>query len=145
MATIPVMLRRRAPVACTVWLVAWSACGSSGSDGPAGPSDAAAAVVTYETVKPLFMKKCVPCHLPGGVGAVLHTLPDSYSTANKPSSSCPNKSVGECTIVLVKSGYMPYERNCTGDPAKDVANAACLTAAEQKLLEDWIAGGLKEK
>ena len=42
-------------------------------------------------------------------------------------------------------GYMPYDKKCTGDPAKDGSNSACLTAAEQKLLEDWIAAGLREK
>ena len=104
-------------------------------------------VVTYAEVKAaIFSKKCVPCHLPGGIGAGAHTLADSYASANQPSHTCiAGKKVGECTIELVKSGFMPFEKNCTGDPTKDAANAACLTAAEQKLLEDWIAGGLREK
>jgi hypothetical protein len=40
---------------------------------------------------------------------------------------------------------MPQGKGCTGDPTMDSAKPECLTAAEQKTLEDWIAGGLKEK
>jgi hypothetical protein len=141
--------------------VLFTACGGSGDGGgsPAadaaspgpdggsgGPDGGAPLVVTYQDVKPIFMQKCTPCHSAGGIGAALHTLADSYESANKPSSgSCPGKTVGQCTLVMVKMGFMPYERGCTGDPAKDSANAACLTAAEQQKLADWIAGGLKEK
>jgi hypothetical protein len=135
------MLSRGAPLLWTVLLLSLNACGSSGTDAP----DAAPVVVTYETVKPLFMKKCVPCHLRDGIGAGGHTLADSYASANEPSAMCDGKKKGECTIVLVKRGFMPFRKGCSGDPAKDVANDACLTVAEQKLLEDWIAGGLKEK
>lgn len=145
-----------------VWLVG---CGSSagtpvtggmggavgGSGGATGGADGASpdaggpAVVTYEQVKAaVFSKKCVPCHLPGGIGASSHTLADSYASANEPSGSCSGKKKGECTLVLVKSGFMPFGKNCTGDPGKDGGNPACLTAEEQKLLADWIAGGLKE-
>jgi hypothetical protein len=137
------------------WLVG---CGSSGggnatpgmdaAGGAAGSSPDAAGptVVTYEQVKAaVFSKKCVPCHLPGGIGAGSHTLADSYATANEPSASCSGKKKGECTLVLVKSGFMPFGKSCTGDPSKDGGNPACLTAEEQKLLADWIAGGLQEK
>jgi hypothetical protein len=121
--------------------------GSPGVDAAAGGSDGPTAV-TYQDVKPLFVKKCAPCHAPGGVGAPFHTLADSYSTANKPADSngaCPGKKIGECTLVMVQMGFMPFGKNCTGDPAKDSGNDACLTAAEQKQLQDWIAGGLLEK
>jgi hypothetical protein len=124
------------------------ACSSSKSSPPPrmdGGSPDVASVVTYQDVKPIFAAKCIPCHLPGGIGAPFHTLADSYATANDPSGSCPGKKMGECTLVLVKSGYMPFNKGCTGDPAKDAANAGCLTAAEQQLLQAWIAGGLKEK
>jgi hypothetical protein len=148
--------------AAALWVLAClAACGSSGTSepGPAdggpvatdGPADGGpvatdgAAAVSYQAVKPIFAKKCVPCHLPGGDGSPFHTLADSYATANDPSGACPGKKMGECTIVLVKRGFMPFERKCTGDPAQDTANSACLTAGEQKQLEDWIAGGLREK
>jgi len=133
-------------------------CGSS-SGGTAAGMDAAAGgggdtggspgAVTYEMVKAaVFSKKCVPCHQAGGVGAAFHTLADGYDTANKPADSggaCPGKKMGECTLVMVQMGFMPFGKNCTGDPAKDTGNDACLTAAEQKLLQDWVAGGLREK
>jgi hypothetical protein len=108
-------------------------------------TDTAPAAVTYQDVKPIFVAKCTPCHLPGGEGAPFHTLADSYQTANNPAGNCPGKKIGECTIILVKSGYMPLNKGCSGDPTKDATNAACLTAAEQQRLEAWVAGGLREK
>jgi hypothetical protein len=143
-----------------VWLtISMASCGSnpssggdvgsnpdaaSGNDGATASLDAPR-VVTYQDVKPIFASKCVPCHLPGGQGQLFHTLADSYASANKASSDCDGKKVGECTIVLVKSGFMPLDKKCTGDPSKDSANPACLTAEEQLRLEAWIAGGLLEK
>jgi hypothetical protein len=119
--------------------------GGGGDSGPGGADGGGSSVVTYQDVKPIFATKCVPCHLPGGQGAPFHTLADSYATANNPAGSCSGKKVGECTLELVKSGYMPFMRKCTGDPSKDAANPACLTAQEQQKLADWIAGGLLEK
>jgi hypothetical protein len=119
------------------------AAGAAGAD--SGAADSGPAVVTYQDVKPIFATKCVPCHVTGGQGAPFHTLAESYDSANKTSSACSPKKVGECTLVLVKSGFMPLGRGCTGDPARDAANTACLTAAEQQKLADWIAGGLREK
>ena len=125
-------------------------CGSAGGptpgpDAAGGGGDAGPTVVTYAQVKEaVFAKKCVPCHSKGGIGAALHTLADDSSSANQPSmGTCPGKKIGECTIVVVKSGFMPFMKGCSGDPAKDSGNAACLTASEQKLLEDWVAGGLQ--
>lgn len=129
-------------------------CGSSnggmtgGMDAAGGGGGGGSGGVTYQDVKPLFVQKCTPCHAQGGVGAAFHTLADSYDTANKPAEAggaCPGKKMGECTIVMVKMGFMPFGKNCSGDPTRDSANPACLTAAEQKLLEDWVAGGLREK
>jgi hypothetical protein len=31
--------------------------------------------------------------------------------------------------------------SCTGNPIVDAGNPACLTAAEQNTLSQWIAGG----
>jgi hypothetical protein len=124
-----------------------SLCLGCGGSGGTPAADGGDAPVTYQDVKPIFMKKCVPCHLPGGIGAPFHTLAYSYETAKQPSSpgECPGKTKGECTLVFVKSGFMPFEKGCSGDPTKDAGNAACLTAAEQLLLADWIADGLLEK
>jgi hypothetical protein len=40
---------------------------------------------------------------------------------------------------------MPAGKGCTGNPTTDASNSACLTAAEQKTLMDWISMGLLEK
>jgi hypothetical protein len=36
---------------------------------------------------------------------------------------------------------MPQGAGCTGKPAMDMGNPACLTAAEQATLQAWITGG----
>lgn len=132
------------------------ACGSSSDSPDAGaapPADAAApagdsapGAVTYQSVQPLFMRKCTPCHVAGGTAADSHTLASSYMSARQAATApaCAGKLKGECTIILVKSGFMPLARGCSGNPAADATKTACLDAADHKLLEDWIAGGLKE-
>jgi hypothetical protein len=137
-----------APFVGTLFL---AACGDAKD--PVPPADAAAggadtaAAVTYQTVKPLFEKKCTPCHTPGGQAADAHTLGAEYRTATNPATApgCTGKKIGECTILVVKSGFMPLGKGCSGNPAMDTGKDACLTAAEQKQLEDWIANGLAEK
>jgi hypothetical protein len=119
---------------------------TGGAGGATGGAGGASAGVTYEKdAKPIFVAKCTPCHTDTGIAKLFHTLASSYTDANKASSACPGKKKGECTIVRVKSGDMPQGKMCTGDPAKDSSNSACLTAAEQKTLQDWIDMGLKEK
>jgi len=39
---------------------------------------------------------------------------------------------------------MPQGANCDGDPAQDTGNPACLTQAEQDIIQAWIDGGLPE-
>jgi hypothetical protein len=36
---------------------------------------------------------------------------------------------------------MPLGKGCTGNPATDAGNTACLTAAEQTTLQAWITDG----
>jgi len=100
--------------------------------------------VTYLQVKPIFMAKCTPCHSAGGIGAGSHTLADSNADALKPglNAECAGLTRGACTIERVEDGDMPLGKGCTGDPAQDASNTACLTQQEQDLLEAWIAGGL---
>jgi hypothetical protein len=49
--------------------------------------------------------------------------------------------IGAATLVRIRSGSMPRNRGCTGNPAMDAANPRCLTEAEHRVLEAWIAGG----
>src|SRR5947207_13095407 len=142
--TGPVWMSESDPVRMTVMrfvvVILFAGCGSSGG-GATQPMEAGASadtggpkVVTYQDVKPIFATKCVPCHVTGGQGAPFHTLAESYATAKLPSGACSAKPKGECTLILVKSGYMPFMKGCSGDPTKDSANPAWLTAAEHQLL-----------
>ena len=120
--------------------------GAGGATGGAGGSTGGTGgtTVTYAQVKPIFVAKCTPCHAAGGIGAGSHTLADSNADAMKPgvSAECAGLTRGACTIERVEDGDMPLGKGCTGDPAQDASNTACLTQQEQDLLEAWIAGGL---
>ena len=124
--------------------------GAGGSTGGAGGSTAGtggtggSTVVVYAQVKPIFVAKCTPCHSAGGIGASHHTLADSNADAKKAAEEavCTGKTIGECTLIQVQGGEMPLGKGCTGNPAQDASNPACLTQAEQDLLAAWIAGGL---
>jgi hypothetical protein len=119
--------------------------------GEAGATDGAAADgaggdaagVTYQAVKPILAAKCVPCHMTGGTAAAQHTMASEYDGANSPSVACTGKTKGACAVDVVKSGFMPFMRGCTGNPAMDTGKAQCLTAEEQQRLADWVAGGLQ--
>jgi hypothetical protein len=39
---------------------------------------------------------------------------------------------------------MPLGAGCTGDPAQDAGNPACLTQAEQDAVQAWIDAGMPE-
>jgi hypothetical protein len=126
-----------------------SAAGAGGTTAGAGGTTAGTAgnggtTVTYAQVQPLFMAKCTPCHSAGGLGAGAHTLADSNADAPKPGAhpACMGTTKGECSLIRVKDGSMPLGKGCTGDPARDAANPACLTQQEQDLLAAWIDGGL---
>lgn len=68
-----------------------------------------------------------------------------YTSVQKNASVCAGKKKGECTIVRIKSGEMPYNAGCTGKPDMDKDNDKCLTQAEQDKIQAWIDGGLVEK
>jgi hypothetical protein len=103
------------------------------------------ATVTYVQVQPIFRAKCTPCHSAGGIGADHHTLADSNADARKTAEDavCMGGTVGSCTIIRVRDGSMPLGKGCTGNPAQDASNPACLTQAEQDTLAAWVTGGLQ--
>jgi hypothetical protein len=122
-----------------------STAGTGGAGGStAGTGGTGGTTVTYAQVKPLFVAKCTPCHSAGGIGAGHHTLADSNADVHKAAEEtiCAGKMIGECTLIMVQSGEMPFGKGCTGNPAQDASNTACLTQAEQDMLAAWIAGGL---
>lgn len=114
------------------------ACGSSddGGDGQSGTP-------TYnQAIQPLLAAKCDPCHTTEGAGGFNHAV--DYGATQEPSELCPGKKVYECMMVLIKDGSMPEDGACSGDPAADADNAACLTSDEQDRLTAWIAAGAPE-
>lgn len=109
----------------------------SGSvDGPIG----------FDALSPIYNQKCGPCHFTasfGGHNLGSVTLPEAYEDRQRAadSAACVGLTKGACSLVRIQSGSMPMGLGCTGDPALDVDNAACLTAEEQELLQLWIDDG----
>ncbi len=129
-----------------------AAAGDAGFHCPHGAPDGGGVCVggepatpTYDAdVQPILGAKCIGCHTGGNSGS--HNIGNTYADASKSTinAQCSGLTVGECTIVRIQSGQMPAGAGCTGDPAQDTANAACLTQAEQDTLQAWIDGGLPE-
>jgi len=109
-----------------------------------GKDSGGGGTVTYADVKPIFMAKCTPCHSAGGAGASAHTLADSNADATKPAYTpeCAGKKKGECTLIRIKNGSMPFGKGCSGDPTMDSTKSFCTTKAEQDKLQAWISGCL---
>lgn len=100
-----------------------------------GSGACAAAAPTFSLdVSPILVKYCISCHPTG-------TFTTSYADSQSASAACPAKTKGECSLIRIKSGSMPSGKGCTGNPAVDVGNANCLTAAEQAVLQAWVDGG----
>ena len=92
----------------------------------------------------VFAAKCTPCHSNNGSGG--HNMGASdidaaYTDSQKNAGACSGLTKGACALVRVQAGQMPLGAGCTGDPGQDSGNAACLTQAEQDLLEQWIDDG----
>ncbi|MHB8879840.1 MAG: hypothetical protein ACYC8T_39630 [Myxococcaceae bacterium] len=112
--------------------------GSTDAGVDAGAFDAGP--VTYSgAAQAVYQAHCAPCHLTGGSGGA--NFAAGYSATQLASYYCPGETKGACTLVRIQEGSMPFNAGCTGDPAQDSANAACLTAAEQQTLQAWISGG----
>ena len=98
---------------------------------------------TYsEDVQPILQQHCSPCHTTLKSGGVNHA--SSYADTQVASKVCAGKLVGECVIVRIKDGSMPFGKGCTGDPAADASNPACLTADEQATVQAWVDAGQPE-
>lgn len=101
-------------------------------------------VVTFSDVAPIYQAKCTPCHTDFGFGS--HNIGSAdvavgYSDSQLQSYYVPGATKGAATLVRIKDGSMPMGQGCTGDPAADAGNPACLTKAEQDLIQAWITGG----
>ncbi len=106
---------------------------------PPGPGAEGA---TYAVdVQPVLEDKCQPCHTSLGFGG--HNIAVNYSDhlLAATSAPCTGLSVGECSLIRVRSGSMPQGAGCTGDPTTDAGNVSCLNYDEQLALSSWINGG----
>ncbi len=96
--------------------------------------------VTYAgNVQPILQAKCAPCHTTLSSGGA--NLATSYTDTQLASYYCGSQTKGACSLVRVQNGSMPLGAGCTGNPVTDSGNPACLTAAEQTVLSDWITQG----
>ena len=118
------------------------------SDTPASPEtavDAASPAPTHSgAVGAILSAKCTGCHTGGGSGG--HDIGSTASDAAKSASSpsCAGLTVAECAIKRIKDGTMPIGGGCSGDPATDSGNSACLTADEQATVQAWVDAGAPE-
>lgn len=110
-----------------------AACGSSDSGGPPNYT---------QDIRPMLGAKCDPCHTTEAEGGFNHAV--DYEATQQPSQVCAGKLVYECMLVRVQNGEMPENAGCSGSPASDVGNEACLTADELSMLSDWVTAGAPE-
>jgi methionine-rich copper-binding protein CopC len=101
---------------------------------------------TYtDDAQPIFFDKCDPCHTGLGLGG--HNIGINYQDAFLPAGiflECTGLVVGQCTIVLIQEGVMPFNAGCTGDPVQDANNPKCLTQEQQDVIQAWIDSGMPE-
>ena len=113
---------------------------------PEIPDDTATDKVTWDEVAGIFRDSCTPCHATsssGGHKIGATDLAVSYAASQQDASefapaACDGKKVGECALIRIDDGSMPLGAGCADDPTQ----AACPTAAEQALVQDWIDDGM---
>ncbi|WP_437991542.1 hypothetical protein [Sorangium sp. So ce145] len=126
--------------------------GAGGEGGTSGAGGAGGEPVRWADVEPILLAKCSPCHTrtdPAPASGFAITYESSQLASS--STQCAvdagelPRTQGACTIIRIhdldSATRMPRTRGCTGDPVEDADNARCLTAEEQKTLEDWILDG----
>lgn len=122
-----------------------------------GGNDVAVAVTYAHDAQPVFMAKCSPCHAGQTLGG--HNIATTYSDAltlvtsvdapmgcwggMDPSTGMPTmpKTVGECALIAINAGWMPYGAGCASTPPLDPN--ACLTADQKAVIAAWVAGGMQ--
>lgn len=108
------------------------------------------ALTTWDDVYAIFTDNCSGCHTsdtptggPSGGHSIASTDKDvAYlaSQNNATLAKCAGKTVGECALIRIKDGSMPATGDCSDDPPGE----DCPTAAEQAILEKWIADGQRK-
>ena len=115
------------------------------NDTSGGGDDTSGAGISYTAnVQPIYQEKCAPCHT-GAVGCSgAACFGAVYADTQNQAGACAGLTVGECTLQRIQAGSMPLGAGCSGDPATDAANGACLTAEQQQTIQDWIDAGMPE-
>jgi hypothetical protein len=135
---------------CLTLLLAAAGCLPSGSS----PADAGSAVTYTKDVQPILAAKCSPCH--AGQRQGFHDVATMYADVKMPVAASdsaehcwddwgvPNmnmpKTVGECSLILIDRGLMPYLLQCAQFPLLD----GCVTMAERDIIAAWVAGGMPQ-
>lgn len=120
---------------------------------PVTQTDGGAKVTYTKDVQPILKAKCSPCH--AGQDQGHHNIATNYADAHKQVESIDSvdcwgdqttamptmpKTVGECSLISIKNGRMPFAMGC-GQPTRP---AACVGAAEQEIVAAWVAGGMPQ-
>ena len=104
----------------------------------------APAVRFSTSVAPILRAHCTPCHSTGMSGG--HNIGNAsatigYADSQLASYTTPGQTKGHASLVRIQNGSMPQGAGCSGNPATDIGNPACLTAAEQATIQAWLSGG----
>jgi hypothetical protein len=115
-------------------------CATPGDDNCNGTANEGCTTAHYATdAQPIFNTYCGPCHTSLGSGGT--NFASVYADSQAASLICPGHTVGYCALVRIQNGSMPQGAGCTGNPATDSGNPACLSAAQQMTISSWIAAG----
>ena len=101
-------------------------------------------------VEPILMAKCSPCHVGEAASTCLRSatgpcLASFYEdTQLMAGRRCPDRPVYECMAIRIKNGSMPRGGNCSGNPATDAGNDACLDQSEIDTIEAWAINNAPE-
>ncbi len=100
--------------------------------------------VGFVCVHPVFADKCASCHTVGDQGNVSVGNPNmqlAYDNSQEPSYTVPGETIGAACLVRIEEGSMPPGEGCTGDPAGDRSNDACLEKEQFDLIQAWLDSG----
>jgi len=107
-------------------------------------TSSASAQTTFTDVHPVFVTKCSACHAVAGFGGfdiANANIQSAYLDSQLPSYYSPGQTKGFASYARILDSTMPLGGGCSGDPAMDAGNTACLTAGQQALVLAWLQDG----
>ncbi|MEZ4320823.1 MAG: hypothetical protein R3F61_25315 [Myxococcota bacterium] len=97
--------------------------------------------VTFDDVHAVFNDRCGPCHVTAGSGGMNIGAADIDAAYADSQLAATGGTVGDFALTRIENGSMPQGAGCTGDPAADAGNVACLSLDELELVQAWVAAG----